>query len=97
MLKPEQYIAISYFAQVKNGGLTYEQIAEICGVTPSTLWRWKQNEEFREELRRQIKKYALDRMPEVIDALLETAIKRKSIAAAELLMEATGMVVRFEE
>lgn len=93
MLKPEQYITIQYLAQPRNGGLTQEEIAEKCGVSRQTLYKWRQSEEFQNELRKEIRRNAMDKLPEVIDAMVESAVKLKSAAAAKLILQATGMLV----
>lgn len=45
----EQMIALEYLATPNKGGLTYEQIAEKCGVTVQTLWRWRNDAAFDAE------------------------------------------------
>lgn len=92
MLKPEQYKAIEYLAQVKHGGLTQDEIAEECGVARQTLYRWRKDPQFQVELRVQIANNTMNRLPEVMDAMVESAIKLKSAAAAKLIMQACDML-----
>lgn len=52
-LKPEQYKAIALMIYKDVNGLTNEQIAKEVGVNPSTLYEWKKQGYFNEELIRQ--------------------------------------------
>lgn len=52
-LKPEQLKAIALIVTRDVNKLTYKQIAEEVGVVESTVFRWKEKEEFVEELNRQ--------------------------------------------
>lgn len=92
MLKPEHYVAIEYLSQVRNGGLTQDEIAEKCGVSRQTLHRWRQSDVFQAELRKQIARNTMDRLPEVMNAMVDSAISLKSAAAAKLIMQATDML-----
>lgn len=92
MLRAEQYLAIHYLSQPKQGGLTKEEIAEQCGVSRQSLHRWEGNPEFQEELRVKISDNILSRIPEVADAMFESAVKNKSSNAAKLLFQAAGML-----
>lgn len=92
MLRPEQYEAIHYLSQPKQAGLTKEEIAEKCGVSRQSLHRWEQSEEFQNELRLKISDNILSRIPEVADAMFESAVKNKSSNAAKILFQAAGML-----
>lgn len=52
-LKPEQLKAIALIVSRDVNGLTYKQIADEVGVAESTIFRWKEKEDFVEELNRQ--------------------------------------------
>ena len=52
-LKPEQYKAIALMIYKDVNGLTNEMIAKEVGVNPSTLYEWKKNDAFNDELIRQ--------------------------------------------
>lgn len=92
MLRPEQYEAIHYLSQPKQAGLTKEEIAEKCQTTRQSLHRWEQSEEFQNELRLKISDNILSRIPEVADAMFESAVKNKSSNAAKILFQAAGML-----
>ncbi|MGM7724372.1 phBC6A51 family helix-turn-helix protein [Metabacillus sp. Hm71] len=91
-LKPEQYEAIKYLAQPKNGGLTLDEVAEAVGVTRQTLYRWRQDIEFSDEIKRQINRNTMDRIPEVLEAMMEASIKNKNANAAKLVLQSVGLL-----
>ncbi|MFB6362489.1 phBC6A51 family helix-turn-helix protein [Paenibacillus elgii] len=100
MLKPEQYTAIEWLSQIKHGGKTKEEIAQLCGVSRQTLHRWERDDEFQDELRKEIARGAMNRLPEVINAMVDSAITLKSAAAAKLIFQSCSMLVdevRIEE
>ncbi|CDN44441.1 Uncharacterized protein BN871_EV_00270 [Paenibacillus sp. P22] len=92
-LKPEQYVAIEWLAQVKNGGKTLEEVAAEAGVSRKCLWQWRRDDEFQQELRREMVRHTMNRMPEVMAAMVDSAVTLKSAAAAKLLMQANDMIV----
>lgn len=53
VLKPEQYKAIALMIYKDVNGLTNEDIAKEVGVNPSTLYAWKKEGYFNDELIRQ--------------------------------------------
>lgn len=52
-LKPEQYKAIALMVYKDVNGLTNDMIAKEVGVNPSTLYDWKKQGYFNEELIKQ--------------------------------------------
>ncbi|MFY4775508.1 phBC6A51 family helix-turn-helix protein [Metabacillus sp. RGM 3146] len=91
-LTAEQHIAVKYLAQVKRGGLKQEEIAQECGVTRQTLYRWRKDPLFQQELKQEIVRNTQDRLPEIMDALADHAIKSGNAAAAKLILQANGML-----
>ena len=96
-LKPEQYDAIQYLSQPNKGGLTYEQIAERCGVARSTIFEWKRKPEFEAELKSTIVRRSHDRLPELIDSMARFAIEDGNAAMAKLILEANRMLMKQTE
>jgi transposase-like protein len=94
MLKPEQLEAVKYLSQPKQAGLTHEQIAEKVGVSRQTLYRWRQCIEFQDEIKREISRNTMNRIPEVIESLFIQATKanQPSAKAAELLLKTVSML-----
>jgi transcriptional regulator with XRE-family HTH domain len=91
MLKPEQLEAIKYLALPKQGGLSHEQIAEKVGVTRQTLYRWRQDLKFNDEIKREINRNTLTHIPDVMNTLIKKAIEGDN-KASELLLKAQSML-----
>jgi transposase-like protein len=91
MLKPEQLEAVKYLAQPKQGGLSHEQIAEKVGVTRQTLYRWRQDLKFNDEIKREINRNTLTHIPDVMNTLIKKAIEGDN-KASELLLKAQSML-----
>ncbi|PEL06727.1 phBC6A51 family helix-turn-helix protein [Bacillus sp. AFS017336] len=91
-IKTEQYIAIQYLAQPKNGGLTIEEIAKKCGVSRATVFNWRKQPLFEKELKAEMVRQSRNRLPEVIEALTDMVIKGGNAAAAKLLLQMNGML-----
>lgn len=53
LLKPDQYKAIALMIYKDVNGMTNEMIAKEIGVNPSTIYSWKKNDNFNDELIRQ--------------------------------------------
>jgi transposase-like protein len=92
MLKPEQLTAIHYLAQPKYGGKTLDEIASECGVTPRTLYNWRRNTEFERELKKEMARRSQARLPELIDSLVDIAIRDGNAAMAKLALQVNGML-----
>jgi transposase-like protein len=92
MLKPEQLEAIKYLAQPKNGGLTLDEVADKVGVSRQTLYRWRQELEFQDEIKREIGRNTMSRIPEVLEAMMKSAIQNGSSNAAKLILQSVGML-----
>lgn len=92
MLRPEQYTAIEWLVQPKHGGKTLEEIAELCGVSRQTLYTWRRSDEFQAELKAEVRRYSADRLGEVMDAMIRSAIEEGSAAAGKLVLQANAML-----
>ncbi|MCE3023140.1 phBC6A51 family helix-turn-helix protein [Staphylococcus pasteuri] len=88
-IRPEQYVAIRYFAQPGNGGLTVEEIAKEEGVSRQTVNRWRHQPHFQAELQRQIALNTLEELPKAIEVLTkESVYGRDAIEAVQLSAKA---------
>jgi transcriptional regulator with XRE-family HTH domain len=94
LLKPEQYEAIKYLAQPKRGGLTQQQIADKVGTTRNSLYRWRQDVNFTDELKREISRNTMQHIPDILDSLIKQATKetQPSTKAAELVLKTVSML-----
>jgi predicted transcriptional regulator len=87
-----QIAAIEFLAVPKRGGLTYEQIAEKVGITDRTLRDWRKEDAFNEELKRQVVRNTLDRLPEIMASVPDHIIKDGNAAMFRTLLQAHGML-----
>jgi predicted transcriptional regulator len=91
-LNEKQYAAISILTLPKRGGKTYEEIAEEVGVTRKTLHEWRKDERFNKELKDQIMRNTLDRLPEIMESLPDHIINSGNAAMLRTLLQAHGML-----
>lgn len=91
-LGTEHLLAIKYLAMPKNGGLTHQQIAKECGVHANSITNWKKDPLFERELKREIVRNTHDKLPELMDSMLEHAIKDGNAAMAKLVLTANDML-----
>lgn len=87
-----QYAAIEFLALPKRGGLTYEQVAEKVGVTDRTLRDWRKDDAFIDELKRQVVRNTLDRLPEVMASVPDHIINDGNAAMLRTLLQAHGLL-----
>ncbi|MHA7962866.1 phBC6A51 family helix-turn-helix protein [Paenibacillus sp. CAU 1782] len=87
-----QTIAIEWLSLPAKGGKTYEQIAELAGVTARTVENWRKDDSFDRELKRAIVRNNSGRLPEVITSLTDAVINEHNAAAAKLLLQVNGML-----
>jgi len=91
-LSPEQNVAIQWLSLPKRGGKTYDEIAELSGVHVNTIYKWRKDTDFLAELKREIVRQTIDRLPQVMDSLADAAITDHNAAAAKLLLQANDML-----
>jgi hypothetical protein len=87
-----QFAAIEFLALPKRGGLTYEQVAEKVGITDRTLRDWRKEDVFNEELKRQVVRNTLERLPEVMASIPDHIINDGNAAMFRTLLQAHGML-----
>lgn len=93
----KQWAAITILAQPKRAGLTYEQVAEKVGIARSTLQEWRKDDDFNEEIKRQIMRNTIDRLPEVLDSIPDHIINDGNAAMFRTLLQAHGMLTEKHE
>lgn len=91
-LSDKQQAAIAILAQPKRGGLTYEQVAEQVGVHRDTLLIWRKQDDFNDELKREIMRSTLDRLPEVMASIPDHIINDGNAAMFRTLLQAQGLL-----
>jgi len=91
-LNEKQYAAIAILSQPKRAGLTYEQVAEEVGIARSTLQEWRKDDAFNDELKRQIMRDTIDRLPEVMASVPDHIINDGNAAMFRTLLQAQGLL-----
>lgn len=87
-----QYAAIAILSQPKRAGLTFEEVADKVGVHRDTLQRWRKLDEFNAELKNEIIRNTLDRLPEIMDSIPDHIITDGNAALFRTLLQAHGML-----
>ncbi|WP_213656281.1 phBC6A51 family helix-turn-helix protein [Paenibacillus vini] len=91
-LETHHLIAIHYLAQPRRGGKTMEEIGAAAGVSRQSIYDWLKEPLFERELKRQITRNTLDKLPEVADSMADAAIQDRNAAAAKLLLQMNKML-----
>ncbi len=96
-LNEKQYAAIAILSLPKRGGMTYEQVAQEVGVSRNTLGEWRKRDDFNEELKQQMVRNTLDRLPEILDSVPDHIINDGNAALFRTLLQAHGMLTEKHE
>lgn len=91
-LTAEQYVAIEWLSIPNKGGKTYDEVAEICGVTARTIENWRKDKSFDTELKRAIVRNNSGKLPEMVTSLVDVAIREGNAAAAKLVLQMNDML-----
>lgn len=91
-LNEKQIAAIEFLALPNRGGLSYEEIAEQVGVDRATLYRWRKEDYFNDELKRQIVRNTIERLPDVMASIPDHIIKDGNAAMLRTLLQTHGML-----
>src|SRR5690554_981968 len=91
-LNEKQLAAIALLSVPKRGGMTYKQIAEEVGVTEQTLHNWRKLDYFNEELKKQVLRNTIDKLPDIFDSVPEHIIKDGNAAMFRTLLQSLGML-----
>lgn len=88
-----QKAAIVLLATKHEHQLSYEQIAEELGISPVTLYRFRQRKEISDYVARFTTARVIDSLPAIVNKQVEMAVSRGSVKSAELLMKYAGLLV----
>ena len=91
-LNEKQIAAIEYLSLPKRGGMEYGEIAEAVGVDRATLYRWRRDDFFNDELKRQIVRNTLDRLPDVMESIPDHIINDGNAAMFRTLLQAHSLL-----
>lgn len=91
-LNTEHLIAIKWLALPKKGGKTIKEIAELCGVSEQSIYNWRKDPLFERELKREMVRNTLDKLPDVFDAVPDIIIRDGNAAMFKTLLQAHDML-----
>lgn len=91
-LTEQQYAAIAILSQPDRGGLTYEEVAEKVGVSRQALFKWRQDDAFNDEIKRQVMRNSIAHLPSVIEAIPRHIIEDGNAAMLRTFLQALGML-----
>ncbi len=91
-LSEKQIAAIEFLSLPNRGGLTYEQIAEEVGVSSVSLRKWRKDDTFNDELKRQVVRNTIDRLPDIMASIPDHIIKDGNAAMLRTLLQTHGML-----
>lgn len=91
-LESQHLLAIKYMAIPKRGGLTYAQVAEKCNVHENSLYNWKKDPLFERELKKEIVRQSLDRLPEIFESIPDHIIKEGNAAMLKTFLQTHDML-----
>ena len=92
----KQITAIAYLSQPYKAGLTYEEIAERCGISVRQLYRWRQDPEFQAAVVQESLKNVKEVMPNVLKAHVKKA-EAGNVKAIELFYRLFGLLIEKQE
>lgn len=88
MLNEKQYQLMDYVAE----GKTNIEAAELLGVHRNTISNWRRNPEWQEEYKRRAVERTHSRLPQLLDAMMDEAIKNGNAAMSKLLLQVNGLL-----
>lgn len=91
-LNDKQYAAIAILSQPNRAGLTFKQVAEAVGVSEQTIHNWRKNDDFNEEVKRQVMRNTIDRLPDIVQSMADAVIEDRNAAMARTILQAHGML-----
>jgi uncharacterized protein YjcR len=91
-LSEQQIAAITILSQPKRAGLTYKQVAEKVGVSEQSIHNWRKLDVFNDELKREIVRNTLDRLPDIMQSIPDHIINDGNAALFRTLLQAHGLL-----
>lgn len=89
-LSAQQMKAIEMMADDVKKTYTQQQIADKLGITRSTLWAWRKQPEFQQELQQAVRRNVRERLPRLFDKAIEHA-ENGNAAALGHILKSVGM------
>lgn len=96
-LSEKQLAAVALLALPGRGGMTYEEIAEKVGVSRQTLHAWRNQDEFNEEIKKQVLRNAVEHLPDMYAAIPRHVIEDGNAAFFRTYIQSLGMLTEHVE
>lgn len=101
-LEPVQYRAVAFLVSKDAHGMTNEQIAEELGINPATLYRWRKEPLFNDELIKQAEELQRTFLVETYGSLRSIIANPKvkdgtKLKAIELMLRNQGRLKDVQE
>ncbi|MFZ4454322.1 phBC6A51 family helix-turn-helix protein [Salibacterium aidingense] len=96
-LSDRQHAAIAILAMPQRAGMTYEQVAEEVGVTRKTLHEWRKQDDFNDEMIRQVKRNAVEHLPDMYASIPKHVIEDGNAALFRSYIQSLGMLTEKHE
>ncbi len=95
-LTEKQIQGISKFWRGIAEGWDYEEIAMEIGISPKTLWRWRQQDKFWDGIKHIYDQSLMELLPKVVDNFSQQLDKnnKTSVEVAKQILRATGLADR---
>ncbi|MFC4022704.1 phBC6A51 family helix-turn-helix protein [Oceanobacillus longus] len=90
-------IAAELLALPSRGGHTLKEISEKAEISERQLRNWRNDPRFQRLVETKTKNFVRERMPDVLNTVLDAAINDRSGKHAELLMKMQGMFTEKHE
>lgn len=87
-----QYAAVALLALPQRGGMTYDEIAEKVGVSRQTLYEWRNQDAFNDELKKQVLRNAVEHLPDMYAAVPRHVIEEGNAALFRTYIQSLGML-----
>lgn len=91
-LNDKQYAAIAILAQPGRGGMTYEEVADMVEVSKMTLYRWRNNDAFNEEMKKQVLRNAVEHLPDMFASIPKHVMDDGNAALFRTYLQSLGML-----
>ncbi|WP_181349401.1 phBC6A51 family helix-turn-helix protein [Thalassobacillus sp. CUG 92003] len=93
-LNEKQYAAIALLTETD---LMYEEVAEKVGCDVSTLRRWRSQDDFNDELKRQVMRAAVGDLPRVMRSIPDHIVDEGNAAMYRTFMQSLGLLTEKHE
>jgi AcrR family transcriptional regulator len=91
-LTDKQYAAIAILATPGRSGLTYDEVAERVGVSRQSLYEWRNQDAFNDEMKKQVLRNAVEYLPDMFASIPKHVIEDGNAALFRTYIQSLGML-----